>query len=451
MSEGSGNGARRVAPNNLEAEMSVLCAMMISEDAQADIVQRLQPEDFYKVAHQHIFESIRQLYDRHVEIDHVSLAEELKTQEKLEAVGGTPYLFTLSDFIPSAASAIYHSEIVRQKAVLRRLIQVSTEITTKAYQGSSEAMALLDEAERQIFEIARKGDVGEPKSMEQLVWTTFEKIEKLKKSGGSRTTGVPTGFQDLDNLTAGFQPGELLVIAARPSMGKTSFALNILQRAASEGYGCAFFSLEMTREQVVQNMLCCNAGVDAHKLRRGYASSNEYQRLHEAASRLYEQKIHVDDTANLSLLALRAKGRRLRQKSDIQLLFVDYLQLVTAGGKHDNRQQEISMISRSLKSLAKELEIPVVALSQLNRSVEQRDSHRPRMSDLRESGAIEQDADVVMMLHREEYFKQTEENRGLADVIIAKQRNGPTGTVRLRFFQDTLRFESYLREPEPIA
>jgi len=447
----AGSSEGRSAPHNLEAEMSVLGAMMISEDACAEIVQKLEPHDFHRVAHQHIFESVRQLYDEHIEVDTVSLADRLERDGKLEAVGGKPALLLLSEYLPSAATAAHHATIVRQKSILRGLIQATTEVATKAYEGREDATELLDQAESKIFEIARKGDIGDPMSLAKIVWSTFERIEKLRGHGGAGTTGVPTGFADLDNITAGLQPGEMIIVAARPSMGKTSLALNVLLNSAAASYGGAFFSLEMTREQVVQNMLCATARVDAQKLRRGYASQSEYDRLSNAASKLYEQKIFIDDTPGMTILGLRAKARRLQQKEKIGIVIVDYLQLLSAGARVESRQQEISMISRSLKGLAKELEVPVIALSQLNRSVEQRDTHRPRMSDLRESGAIEQDADVIMMLHREEYFKPTEDNRGIADVIVSKQRNGPTGTVRLRFFPEFLRFESYMREPQPIG
>ncbi len=444
MSEGE-----RTPPHNLEAEMSVLSAMLLHRDALVDVLQRLEPKDFYKQAHVTIFEAMRDLYDRNVEIDTITLAEELESRGVLAEIGGNAYLLELSEFVPTAASAIHHAEIVRSKSVVRSLIDVCTEIARRSYEGRDAASDLLDEAEKEILEIARQDDVGEPKSMHDLVWDTFRKIESFRGRGGKHT-GVPSGFIDLDEYTSGFQPGELIIIAARPSMGKTSFAINVMDRAAESGFGAAFFSLEMTSEQLTQNLLCAAAQVDAHKMRRGFLSGIEFERLQEKASEFYQRKIFIDETAGLSILNLRAKARRLKQKEDIGLVIIDYLQLVSAGGRVESRQQEISMISRSLKALAKELQIPVIALSQLNRGVEQRDNHRPRMSDLRESGAIEQDADVVMMLHREEYYKPTEENRGIAELILAKQRNGPTGTVKLRFFREFMRFENYVREAEPL-
>ncbi len=443
------NDGERTPPHNLEAEMSVLSAMLIHRDATVEVLQRLEPDDFYKQAHRTIFEAMRDLHDRDSEIDSITLAEELDRRGALEAVGGRAYLLTLADYVPTAASVLHHADIVRSRSVLRRLIDVCTDVTRRAFDGAEEARALLDEAEKEILEIARDEDVGEPQGMRDLVWETFKRIESFRGRHGT-CTGIPTGFIDLDDYTSGLQPGELIVIAARPSMGKTSLALNIMERASAAGHAAAFFSLEMTSDQVTQNLLCATARVNAHRLRRGTISNEDFQRLQEAASEIYNRRIFIDETPGISILNLRTKARRLKQKEDIQIVFVDYLQLVSAGARVDSRQQEISVISRSLKALAKELEVPVVALSQLNRAVEQREDHRPRMSDLRESGAIEQDADVVMMLHREDYYRETEENRGLAELILAKQRNGPTGTVKLRFFREFMRFESFVRESEPL-
>lgn len=440
----------RSAPHNLEAEMSVLSAMLINEESLAELVHLVQPEDFYKPAHQHVAAAIQELAEAHERVDHVTLAEALDRAGKLDEIGGRPYLFTISDYVPTAASARYHAGIVRNHGVLRRLISVATDIANRAYESREEAMRILDDAERQIFEIARKGDISEPCDIRDLLKETIEKLERFR-GGTPCTTGVPTGYKDLDELTAGLQPGELVVIAARPSMGKTSFALNVMQRCGDQGYGSAFFSLEMAAGQILQNLLCCRAGVDAHKLRRGYVSQEEYRQLATRGQELSEQRIFIDDTSVLTPLKLRAKARRLKQKHDISLVIVDYLQLMDSGTRFDNRAQEIAMMSRSLKGLAKELEVPVIAISQLNRSVEQRDSHRPRMSDLRESGAIEQDADLVMMVHREEYYSRKDEHKGLAEIVIAKQRNGPTGTVRLRFFREFMRFENYSPQPEPFA
>jgi replicative DNA helicase len=439
----------RQAPNDQDAEKSVLCSLMISEDALAEMSHRLEATDFYAIGHQYIFEAACELFQRNVQVDGITLADQLERMDKLEAIGGREYLYLLADYTVSAAKASHHAGIVHNKSVLRRLIQVTTEVAQQAYEAREEAQELLDHAERSIFEIARKGEVSEPKTMVEILQSTFERIDMLKSREGG-TTGVPTGFVDLDDLTAGLQPGEMIIVAARPSMGKTTFAMNIMERAAVQGYPCAFFSCEMTSQQVVLNLLCCRAQVDAHKLRRGFISQDEYTRLQQKGAELYEQKLLIDDTSNLSVTALRAKARRLKQRHGIKMILIDYLQLMNAGSRVESRQQEISTISRSLKALAKELELPVVALSQLNRGVENRDGNRPRMSDLRESGAIEQDADVIAMLHREDYYNETEENRGLAELIVAKQRNGPTGNIKLRFIKQFMRFESYTGRSEPM-
>lgn len=430
--------------------MSVLSAMMIDEESLAELVHLVHPEDFYKPAHAAIASAIQRLAESHERVDHVTVADQLEKDAKLEEIGGRPYLFTISEFVPSAATSRYHAGIVRNHGILRRLISVSNDIAGRAFEGREEAMVLLDDAERQIFEMARKGDVNEPRSAKELLQSTLERVEKFldRKAG---TTGVPTGYADLDSLTAGLQPGELIVVAARPSMGKTTFSLNVMERAASQGYGSAFFSLEMAAEQVMSNMLCCRSRVDAHRLRRGYVNGDDYRALIQASEELREKPVFIDDTTMLTPLTLRAKARRLKQKHDIKLVVVDYLQLMSSGQRAENRSQEIAQMSRSMKGLAKELSIPVIAISQLNRGVEQRDSHRPRMSDLRESGAIEQDADVIMMVHREEYYTRKEEDAGMAEIIIAKQRNGPTGDVKLRFFREFMRFESYTGTPEPLA
>jgi replicative DNA helicase len=333
--------------------------------------------------------------------------------------------------------------------VQRRLLETCLDVARRCYENEAAAKDLLDDAERQIFEIARLDKGGEASSISDILQQTFEKIDKLRERS-SRLTGLGTDYYDLDDMMGGLQQGELIIIAARPSMGKTSFALNLTERVAAQKHGIAFFSLEMSSQQIIQNMLCCRAQIDGQAMRKGRITDQQYRRLQEEAERLYEVPIFVDDAAGLSITQLRAKCRRLKQKHDIQLVVVDYLQLMTAGGKVESRQQEISTISRGLKGLAREIKVPVIALSQLNRDVENRDDHRPRMSDLRESGAIEQDADVIILLHRDEYYKPTEENAGLAQIIIAKQRNGPTGDVTLRFFRDFMRFENFTRRAEPM-
>lgn len=438
----------RGVPQNLEAERSVLGSLLLHADAVTD-VQFLRPEDFYLPRHQIIFQSILATYTARSLTDPIVVEEELSRQGVLRDAGGREQLLDLIDSVVSSAGIVYHAEIVREKAIQRRLLETCLDVARRCYENQSEAKDLLDEAERQIFEIARLDKSGEARSIADVLQATFERIDKLRDRG-ARLTGLGTDYVDLDDMMGGLQGGELIIVAARPSMGKTSFALNLTERVASQRHPVAFFSLEMSNQQIIQNMLCCRAQIDGQAMRKGRITDQQYRRLQEEAARLYETPIYVDDTAGLTITQLRAKCRRLKQKHDIQMVVIDYLQLMTAGGRVESRQQEIATISRGLKGLARELEAPVIALSQLNRDVENRDDHRPRMSDLRESGAIEQDADVIVLLHRDEYYKPTETNAGLAQIIIAKQRNGPTGEVTLRFFREYMRFENYTRRAEPM-
>ncbi|MBK8096478.1 MAG: replicative DNA helicase [Planctomycetes bacterium] len=438
----------RGVPQNLEAERSVLGALLLHSDAVAD-VQFLKPEDFYLPRHQIIYQSILASYNARSATDPIVVGEELQKQGLLQEAGGQEQLLDLLESVVTAAGVTYHAEIVREKSVARRLLETCLEIARTAYENQTEAKELLDEAERRIFEIARMEKSGEALAISDILQSTFERIDKLREREG-RLTGLGTDYFDLDDMTGGLQPGELIIIAARPSMGKTSFALNLTERVASHKAGVAFFSLEMAAQQVIQNMLCCRAQLDGQAMRKGRITDQQYRRLQEEAERLYETPIFVDDMPGLTITQLRAKCRRLKDKHDIKMVVIDYLQLMTAGGRVESRQQEIATISRGLKGIARELSIPVIALSQLNRDVENRDDHRPRMSDLRESGAIEQDADVIVLLHRDDYYKPTEQNAGLAQIIIAKQRNGPTGEVVLRFFREYMRFENYTRRAEPM-
>ena len=444
----------RVPPHNLEAEMSVLGALLLGGDTIGDICQQLRPEDFYRAAHREIYAAVLELYNKRAEIGGISVAEELRRRGTLVEAGGETYLVTLAESVPSAASAVWHANIVREKAILRRMVEVSTDIARKALDARLPARDLLDEAEQGIFEIARLGVTAEPQKIDALLTETFNRLEKMRDRSG-RLSGIPTGYYDLDDMTCGLQRGDLIVIAGRPSMGKTTFALNLLERAARKdadgnAHGVAFFSLEMSHQQVLQNILCARAGVDSQSLRKGRFSTDDYKRLWDVANDLYDQRVFIDDTPNASPMDLRAKCRRLKQRHNIDMVIVDYLQLMSAGMSLDNRQQEIALISRSLKGLAREINVPVIALSQLNRSVETREEHRPRMSDLRESGAIEQDADLILMLPREEVFKPSDKNKGLAEVIIAKQRNGPIGAVTLRFFGNQMKFENFQPQAESI-
>ncbi|HZN40473.1 MAG TPA: replicative DNA helicase [Planctomycetota bacterium] len=441
----------RGVPQSLEAERSVLGALLLHPDAIADVTF-LKGEDFYLPRHQVIYESILAAANGRRATDPIVVGEELSRRGRLAEVGGHEQLLDLMEGVVTAAGIQYHAEIVREKAIARRLLETCLDVARRAYDNELDAVELLDEAERQIFEISRMDKAGEAVSISDVLQDTFANIDKRREREG-RLTGLGTDYYDLDDLTGGLQPGELIIIAARPSMGKTSLALNLTERVASHKAHqapVAFFSLEMSKQQVIQNMLCCRAQVDGQAMRKGRITDQQYKRLQEEAGRLYDTKIYVDDTPGISITQLRAKCRRLKQKHQIQMAVVDYLQLMSSGGRVESRQQEISEISRGLKAIARELAMPVVALSQLNRDVENRDDHRPRMSDLRESGAIEQDADVIVLLHRDEYYKPTEQNAGLAQIIIAKQRNGPTGEVTLRFFREYMRFENYTRRSEPV-
>jgi replicative DNA helicase len=448
MVDSSSSSEARGVPQNLEAERSVLGALLLHADAVCD-VQFLRPEDFYLPKHQIIFQSILAAFNTRQITDPIVVAEELHRQNMLTEVGGREQLLDLLEAVVSAAGVVYHAEIVREKAVQRRLLETCLDVARRCYENQGDAKELLDEAERQIFEIARMDKTGDASSITDILQQTFERLDKLRDRG-ARLTGLGTDFYDLDDMTGGMQPGELVVLAARPSMGKTSLALNLTERVATGKHAVAFFSLEMSSQQVIQNMLCCRAQIDGQAMRKGRITDQQYRRLQEEAERLYEAPIFVDDSPGLTITQLRAKCRRLKQKHDIKMVVVDYLQLMAAGGRVESRQQEISTISRGLKGIARELNVPVIALSQLNRDVENRDDHRPRMSDLRESGAIEQDADVIVLLHRDEYYKPTEANAGLAQLIIAKQRNGPTGDVTLRFFREYMRFENLTRRAEPM-
>ncbi len=438
----------RGVPQNLEAERSVLGALLLHSDAVVDVTF-LKAEDFYLPRHQLIFESIVSSYNGRHATDPIVVGEELSRCGRLQDAGGHEQLLDLMESVVTAAGVLYHAEIVREKAIQRKLLETCLDVARRAYDNELDAKELLDEAERQIFEISRLDKSGDAVSIADVLQSTFERIDRLREREG-RLTGLGTDFYDLDDLTGGLQPGELVIVAARPSMGKTTFALNLTERTASQGNAVAFFSLEMSNQQVIQNMLCCRSQIDGSAMRKGRITDQQYKRLQEEAARLYETPIFVDDTPGISITQLRAKCRRLKQKHKIAMVVVDYLQLMSGGGRFESRQQEISAISRGLKSIARELSVPVIALSQLNRDVENRDDHRPRMSDLRESGAIEQDADVIILLHRDDYYKPTEQNAGLAQIIIAKQRNGPTGEVVLRFFREYMRFENYTRRAEPM-
>ena len=439
----------KVPPQNLEAEQSVLGGILLDNQALNSVMEILRVEDFYSEAHRKIFAAILDISEKSRPSDLVTLNDYLRDKKQIDAVGGAVYLASLVDTVPSAANIVHYSKIVKEKAILRNLIGTATDILTKSYNAGSDVDGLLDEAEHAIFEISENKIKPSFSPLKDLIKDSFRTIERLYEKK-ELITGVPTGFEKLDEMTSGLQKSDLIIIAGRPSMGKTAFALNIAQRAAIDsGIPVAIFSLEMSKEQLAFRMLSSEAMVDSQRLRRGYPGETDWPKLTTAAGRLAEAPIYIDDTAAISVLEMKAKARRLKAESGLGLLIVDYLQLMRAGGSRDSREQEISEISRSLKALAKELNIPVVALSQLNRQVEQRTNRRPQMADLRESGAIEQDADVIMFLYRDEVYNRTEENTGLAEVNIGKQRNGPTGTVKLVFLEKFTRFENPSREYDP--
>jgi len=435
--------AGRVLPHDLEAETSLLGSAILDADVLGQAAQILSPDDFFSPQHQTLYRALLGLYDRGEAIDLVLLKNELLRDGSLEKVGGIERLVAIAESVPSSANGPYYAEIVRDRAVTRRLIQSATEVLREAYEGGKPADELLDHAEQSVFAV--RGDRGQGSGLRigEILKETFERIDKMHERKG-RLEGLETGFHELDDMTAGLQRSQLIIVAGRPSMGKTSFALTLASNIAlREDKPVAIFSLETSRQQIAENLLCQRAGVDAHRLRKGDIGDDEWPRLTDAAGRLSEAGIFIDDTPGLSPLALKAKARRLKARFGVELLVVDYLQLMESGvARSEGRQQEIALISRSIKGIARELEIPVIALSQLNRSVDSREDHRPRLSDLRESGAIEQDADLILFLFREEYYEPSDENRGRAEVLVAKQRNGPTGKVDLQFRAACLRFEN---------
>ncbi len=440
----------KTQPFNIEAEISVLGSLLIDNEAISLVTESLTKDDFYKTAHQHIFETIVNIYDKNNAVDLVILKDELNRLSLLEKVGGAEYLLELEESVPIASNVEYYAKIVREKTVKRDLIAATAKIQHEAYSDSIESDELLDTAEKEIFDITQRKFAKPTTRMHDILQNTWDYIESLHE-GDSKLTGIPSGFTDLDEITCGLQRGELIIIAARPSMGKTSFVLNISEHVGAnlknpkDKKPILIFSMEMSAQQISQNMLCSAAKIDAHLMRTGKLSDSDWSKLPLAMGDLSESAIFIDDTPGLGLLEIRAKARRFKLQYDIQLVIIDYLQLMEASKRAENRQQEISGISRGLKALARELNVPVIAVSQLNRSVETREGHTPRMSDLRESGSIEQDADVIMLLHREDYYDPTK-NPGIVEVNVAKQRNGPTGKIKLTFLRDILRFEDYIND-----
>ncbi|HXF91783.1 MAG TPA: replicative DNA helicase [Nitrospiraceae bacterium] len=432
----------KLPPQNLEAEQSVLGAILLDNGALAKAMELLSEEDFYRTAHRKIYRAMLELSEIGEVIDHITLTERLKARGELEAVGGASYLAELVQAVPSAANIRYHCKIVRDKALLRGLISMSTEVIARGYEGLAPIDELLEFAEQAVFSLAQ-GKLGRSFTpINQIIKDSLELVDRLSKRK-ERVTGVPTGFYDLDELTAGLQASDLVVIAGRPSMGKTSLALGIAQHAAIHaGAVVGIFSLEMSKPQLVLRMLSSEARVDSHALRTGRLQKEDWWRLAEAAGRLEQAPIFIDDTGALTVQQMRGKARRLKAERGLDLLIVDYLQLMQGRSDAESRQQEISDISRSLKGLAKELNIPVVALSQLSRNVENRKPPIPMLADLRESGAIEQDADVVIFIYREEVYDPNSEKKGIADILVRKHRNGPIGDKQLFFHDKFAKFES---------
>ena len=437
----------RTLPHNLEAEKSVLGAILIQNEAFNHAAELIDSADFFRDAHRRIFEKMIALSERGDAIDFVTLKEELSRGGDLDEVGGPAYIASLADGVPRSANVEYYAKIVKEKSTLRSLIHSANKILVDAYEAEEEPDLLLDEAERAIFAIAEDRIRAGFVPLRDLVQGSFAVIERLQQHKGM-VTGVPTGFVDLDELTSGLQPSDLVLVAARPSMGKTSFVLNIAQHiGTTTDMTVGFFSLEMSKEQLFMRMLTGEARIDAHRFRTGYLSEKDYGKLSHALGTLAEARVFIDDTASIGVLEMRAKARRLKAEQGLNLLIVDYLQLMSGRGRFENRQAEIASISRSLKGLAKELSVPIVALSQLSRASETRADHRPQLSDLRESGALEQDADVVMFIYREDQYRAADgspdqEAQGMAEIIIGKQRNGPVGTVKLAFVKEHTRFEN---------
>ena len=447
---------RMLHPQNIEAEQAVLGTVLIQDKALLKVIDLLQPGDFYRDAHKTIYAAMMALFDKHEPHDLITVTGLLSDQNKLEDVGGAAYLASLTDIIPFTGTLVHHARIIRKKSILRRLIQTSTEVAARCYDAQDDIDTLVDEAEKTIFEIAhsKKGEGFQP--MSSVVPKAFDRINRLFDKQ-EHITGVATGYDELDRITAGLQPAEMIILAARPSMGKTALAMNIVQHAAMIGkVPVAVFSLEMSVESLALRMLCSLGPIDSQRIRTGRLIDSDWPKLTRATGMLSEAPIYIDDTPGLTVLEMRAKARRLKSEQDLGLIVVDYLQLMQGKSSSENRAQEISDISRSLKAMAKELNVPVLALSQLNRSLENRTDKRPQLADLRESGAIEQDADVIMFIYRDEVYNRAEgnPNRGLAEIIVGKQRNGPTGVIKLSFRGEYTRFENYSNRapdfrPEP--
>jgi replicative DNA helicase len=437
----------RIPPQNLEAEQAVIGSILLQAEALITAMERVQTDDFYDKSHQLIFEAMIELGEAGQPIDLVTLTSKLQDKGQLEDIGGVSYLSKLAHGVPTAANVDYYAQIIEEKAMLRRLIRAATQIVSEGYAGGEDVPGMLSDAERRILEISNSRSGSGFIAIRDVVMEVFDKVEKLHQNRGT-TTGIPSGFVDLDKMTAGFQRSDLIIVAARPSVGKTAFALNIAQNVAVRAKETvAIFSLEMSAAQLVQRMICAEANLDANVLRTGeFKGDEDWAKLTMGIAALAEAEIYIDDTPGVTVADIRAKCRRLKTEKGLGMIVIDYLQLIHGRGKAgENRQQEVSEISRTLKQIARELEVPVIALSQLSRGVEQRQDKRPMMSDLRESGSIEQDADIVAFLYRDDYYNQETEKKNIIEIIIAKQRNGPVGTVELVFLKNYNKFANYER------
>ena len=447
----------RIPPQNIEAEQSVLGAMMLDKEAIAKASEILTSEDFYREAHRVIFNAMLELYNKNEAVDMVTITDILRRDNKLEDIGGIAYITALANVVPTAANVKYHADIIAEKSVLRQLVRVSTEIATMGYEGSDDVGVLLDTAESRILEISNRKKKNDFTQIKDVLMDSVQGLEKLITNKGG-LTGLPTGFPDLDKLTSGLHPSDFIILAARPSMGKTALALNIVQNVAlrahkqigGEPRSVAFFSLEMSKEQLVHRMLCAEAGIDSQRLRVGEMGDKDWDSLWAACDTMSKAKIYIDDTAGITAMEMRSRARCLKAEHGLDLIVVDYLQLMQGSGRKSfsgDRQQEVSEISRSLKALARELDVPVLALSQLSRGVEARQVKRPMLSDLRESGSLEQDADIVAFLYREDYYDKETENKH-TELIIAKHRNGPVDTVNLFFHKQFTKFVSFTKRQD---
>jgi replicative DNA helicase len=437
------NGIDRLPPQSREAERSVLGSLLRDNGVIGDVLQIIRTENFYLDAHQKIFQAITGLYDKGHPIDLVTLAESLQQQKHIEDVGGYAYLAELWDAAPTAANAEYYARIIRDKALVRHLIHASTEILRDAYDQSQPADELLEGAERKILDIAQLGITGQTITLQDALREAYDRIDTRTTKDQMSISGLATGYLDLDEITAGLQNSELIIVAARPSVGKTAYALNLARHISVEEKAPVFFvSLEQSRIELAERLLCCQAQVDSHKLRKGHLGSGDMEKLIEAGDQLRQARLYIDDSPGQGMLRIAANARRLKLRHQIRCVMIDYLQLIEPDNRRDPRQEQVAQISRRLKFLARELQIPVIALAQLNRGVEDRQSHEPRLADLRESGSIEQDADTVMLLHRPEMYEPGQ-HEGTVEIIVAKQRNGPTGKITLTYVKQFMRFENF--------